>query len=310
MNVFRTIAACVLLASFTLLMPAQPSQGGNQPAFVQKARELTRSGDLEGALAVYSEELKGNPASTPALNGAATTLDLLGRTAEARAQFQKVLDQATNDRQRANVWRNIAMSYGFDNDCAGATKYLKMTIEVEKAAGDAYQQGERANEAARICIEAGNFNEAEQLYRLGTQLGLTEKDISPARTALWNYRLEHALARIAIRRGNKAEADKHVAAARALLDGNAEMAKDQEIFFPYLTGYVALWGGNYDKALADLAKANTNDPFIQCLMGMAYEKKGDATKAREMFAKAASTTSHNPPAAFARPFATAKLAGK
>lgn len=311
MNLFRTIAVCIPLAlSFTLATPAQPSQGANQPEFARAAREATRQGDLSKALAIYQAEIKTHPGNVAALNGAAMTLDLLGRTKEARAEFQKVLDLAANDRQRANVWRNIAMSYGFDNDCAGATRYLMMTVDVEKAAGDAYQQGERANEAARICIEAGNFNEAERLYRMGTQLGLTEKDISPARTALWNYRLEHALARIAIRRGDKAEAAKHVAAARALLDGNPEMAKDQEIFYPYLTGYVALWGGDYDKALGDLSKANTNDSFIQCLMGMAYEKKGDAAKAREMYTKAASATAHNPPAAFARPFATAKLAGK
>ncbi|MCZ2155786.1 MAG: tetratricopeptide repeat protein [Bryobacterales bacterium] len=310
MNLFRTIALCVsLVLGFSLSVPAQPSQDANQPEFLRAAREATRKGDLAGALAIYQQELKAQPKNIAALNGAAMTLDLLGRTTEARAEFQKVLDQATNDRQRANVWRNIAMSYGFGNDCANATKYLMMTVEVEKAAGDAYQQGERANEAARICIEAGNFNEAERLYRMGTELGLAEKNISPARVALWNFRLEHALARIAIRRGNKAEAEKHVAAARALLDRNPEMAKDQEIFFPYLTGYVALWGGDYDKALADLSKANTNDPFIQCLMGMAYEKKGDTAKAREMYAKAAATTSHNPPAAFARPFATRKLAG-
>jgi len=34
---------------------------------------------------------------------------------------------------------------------------------------------------------------------------------------------------------------------------------------------------------------------------------GDKEQAREAYAKAAKTTAHNPPAAFARPFASKKL---
>jgi hypothetical protein len=47
--------------------------------------------------------------------------------------------------------------------------------------------------------------------------GLKEPDIKPARQDLWNFRWEHAQARIAARRGDQAEAQKHVAAAKAIL---------------------------------------------------------------------------------------------
>ena len=97
---------------------------------------------------------------------------------------------------------------------------------------------------------------------------------------------------------------------KAILDANPEMAKAQTIFYPYLTGYVAYYLGDYKKALADFQQANQNDAFVQCLLGMTYEKLGDKEKAREMYAKAAKVTGHNPPAAFGRPFATKKLAQK
>lgn len=39
-------------------------------------------------------------------------------------------------------------------------------------------------------------------------------------------------------------------------------------------------------------------------MAQAYEKLGDSEQAKAFYKKAASTTAHNPPAAFARPLAT------
>jgi tetratricopeptide (TPR) repeat protein len=175
-----------------------------------------------------------------------------------------------------------------------------------------YQQGEMANEAARVCIDNGDLDTAYELYKKGRDLGLQEPNISSGRKDLWNFRWEHAQARLAARRGNKAEAEKHVAAATAALDNmkqhDPELYEQQSAFLPYLTGYVALYTGDAKAALADLEKANQNDAFIQCLIGMAYEKLGEKTKAMDAYRKAAETRGHNPPAAFAHSFTRKKLA--
>ena len=53
---------------------------------------------------------------------------------------------------------------------------------------------------------------------------------------------------------------------------------------------------------------NTSDPFMHALLGMTYEKLGQADKARELFTRAYGlATAHNPPAAFVRPFTRKKL---
>jgi Flp pilus assembly protein TadD len=76
-------------------------------------------------------------------------------------------------------------------------------------------------------------------------------------------------------------------------------------------GYVALYTSDLPTAETQLTKAvelNANDPFMRCLLGMTYEKMGQAAKAREAYAKAYDLAlAHNPPAAFARPFTRNKL---
>jgi len=169
-----------------------------------------------------------------------------------------------------------------------------------------------ANEAARVCIDMGDLDAAAKWYQMGHDAGIKEPDdLHPGRRALWEFRTEHAMARIAARRNNRAEAQKHVALAKKALDDiqakDASLYGQQQVFLPYLTGYVSLYLGDTKAALEDLQKANQNDPFIQCLIGMAYEKSGEKAKANDYYKKAATTTAHNPPAAFAVPFARKKL---
>lgn len=284
----RTVLA--LLAAFLALSAQQPPQGG------QGGRGPAWPEIREGA-----------------------RLDLEGKSAEAKAAFRKAIDAAPTPAAKANAHRAMALSYAFDGDCRNTGKYEQMVIdywktqEAAQPANAFYQEGEMANEAGRVCIENGDFAEAERWYRAGREMGLREPGISPGRKLLWEFRAEHALARLAARRGDKAEAQKHVMAAKAILDqmktADESLYNQQKVFLPYLTGYVALYTGDPKAALADLQQGNTNDPFIQCLMGMAYEKAGDKAQAMEWYRKASNAGAHNPPAAFARLFTRKKLGG-
>lgn len=252
--------------------------------------------------AVAAAGMFAQQGGSPALREG-SRLDVEGKTAEAKKVFAAAIEAAPNAAAKAAAQRAMAMSYAFDNDCANTEKYERMVVAYWAGEKNLYQQGEMLTEAARVCIEAGKFDEAEKLYREGYEIGRGEA----ARASLWNFRWEHAQARLAARRGNKAEAMKHMAAAKAALDGDAEMAKAQAIFYPYLAGYVALYTGDADGAVPLLSNANTSDPFIQCLLGMAYEKLGQKDKAVEWYRKAAATTAHNPPAAYAKWFTKGKV---
>ena len=304
-TLFCAFAACLFCAAVS----AQPFGGGPQSETVRQGQQLIRQGKLEDALALFQKELQTSPDSVSANNAAGTALDLMGRGAEARKYFAKAIAVAPTAQAKANAERAMAMSYAFDGDCPNTIKFEQMVFDHYVEAKDFYQQGEMADEAARVCIDSGDLDSAYKWYKIGHDAGLKEPDIKPDRVDLWNFRWEHAEARIAVRRGNKAEAEKHVAAAKAILDKDPDLAGQQGVFLPYLTGYVAFYTGDYKKALDELQKANQNDPFIQCLIGQTHEKLGDKDKAMEYYRKAASATAHNPPNAYARPFATKKLHG-
>ena len=246
--------------------------------------------------------------------------DTQGRTAQARAAYQRLIDTAPTPAAKAAAQRSMAMSYAFDADCANTVKYEEMVIaywktrEREEPQDAFYQQGEMANEAARVCIDAGDLATADKYYRMGSELGLKEPAPMTHPKALWDFRLHHALARLSARRGDKAAAMQHVGAARRSLDaGDSAMKAQQERFFPYLLGYVALYTNDLATAETELTRAvalrgNDRDPFMFALLGMTHEKLGHSEQAKAAYQKSFDlATAHNPPAAFARPFARKKL---
>lgn len=309
----RTCVALSLLVALPAFVSAQGGRGGNQSATLRQAGELMREGKTAEAIAAVKRELETDPTSVAAAN----LLDVLGATTEAQAVFQKRIDTAADPAAKAAAQRAMAMSYAFAGDTANTVKYEEMVIAYWQTREQAepqnafYQQGEMANEAARVCIDNGAFDVAERLYRKGTELGLKEPEPKTHPKSLWDYRLAHALGRLAARRGDKAEAQRQIAAARKALDSDPAMAGQQERFFPYLVGYVALYTDDLKTAETELTKATTangTDPFMMCLLAMTYEKLGQKEKATELYRKAyGAATAHNPPAAFARPFARKKL---
>src|SRR5688572_11586414 len=58
----------------------------------------------------------------------ANRIDVEGRTADARAIFQRLIDSADTPAARAQSQRAMAMSYAFDGDCANTVKYEEMVI--------------------------------------------------------------------------------------------------------------------------------------------------------------------------------------
>jgi tetratricopeptide (TPR) repeat protein len=247
----------------------------------------------------------------------AQQLDADGKHVDARAIYQQLIATAANPAAKASATRRLAMSYGYDANCAKVIELEEQVIAYWVTRREAepqnahYQEGEMANEAGRVCIDHGFLDEAERMYRRGADLGNAEPSPRTHPKSLWDYRLAHALARVAARRGNAPEAARWVAEARKALDGDSTMAKSQEQYFPYLVGYVALFTGDLATAEAQFTKtvaAMPNDPFQLVLLGMAHEKMGHADAAKGFYRRAYDmSTGSNPPQVYSRTFTRQKL---
>jgi len=270
---------------------------------VKMGRKLQGEGKLDEAI---SEENKavamGDSNDAESALGAA--LDLKGDYAEARKHLQKAIDLADAD-HKSGALRSMAVSYAFERNGREATKYgwqaYQLLLDSKKPADAAGA----LTELARIQLESGDVSSAQQSYITGCATG-AKAATTPADQDLWQFRLEHALARIAARKGDKAEAEKHVAAAKAIVAKNT-LPPNQASFVPYLTAYVAFYLGDYNGALADLQKADQKDPFILALIAQTEEKLGDKVQAKEYWTRVMAIYSHNPTNAFARPLAKKAL---
>jgi tetratricopeptide (TPR) repeat protein len=301
-----TLVFLVVSASLAPLLAQTPGSQQQQPEYIRQGQQLMHEGKFEDALAVYRKTLETSPNSVPANIAAGSVLDLMGQGEEARKYIAKAIEVAYTPELRAVSQRMMALSYAFDGNCKKSVEYEQQVFDYYGSVKELFEQGEIADEAARVCVDSGDLDSAYHWYQLGYNTGLKESEIKPDRVDLWEFRWEHAQARIAARHGNQAEAQKHVAAAKAIL--NKGTNPEQAQFLPYLQGYVAFYGGDYKAALEELLKANQNDPFIECMIGQTYEKLGDKGKAIEFYGKASGAISHNPAAAYAVPLAKKRLA--
>lgn len=281
-----------------------PSTPGTPADLVKQGEKLNAEGMQDEALALYAKALQQSPALYEAHLDAGIALDLKGDYAAAREHFTKAIEVAApNSKQQA--LRAMAVSYAFEGNAAEAAKLEQQVFDARVAKPDFPGAAGVANELARIYLESGDVDHAYQWYKSGYDTALRQAGLSDADKNLWLFRWEHAQARIAARRGQADEAQQHVAAAKAALDkaNNPEQAR----FYPYLTGYVAFYTGDYKTAIADLQKADQSDPLILALLGESYEKSGDKAQAKEYYKKVLASNSHSPTNAFARPLAKKKL---
>jgi tetratricopeptide (TPR) repeat protein len=301
----RIAFSLILLAAVCFAQePASVVPPGSPEDLVQQGTKLTRDGKLDEALGMYRQALDKSPDLYEAHFETGVVLDLKGDYSAAREHFKKAIDVAPA-KSKQQALRAMAMSYAFEGNGSKAEEFEAAVLNLRLAARDWVQAAETCNELARIYLESGDLDNALKWYQTGYDTARRKTDLTDADKNLWLFRWESAQARIAARRGQAADAQQHVGAAKATLDKANN--PDQMRFYPYLTGYVAFYTGDYRTAIAELQKADQRDPLNLVLLGESYEKSGDGAQAKEYYQKVLEINIHNPTNAFARPLAKKKL---
>jgi tetratricopeptide (TPR) repeat protein len=285
---------------------AQAPSSDDVQALVKQGQKLNSEGKQDAALKLYKQALEKSPNSYEAHLESGVALDLKGDYTAAREHLKKAIEVAPAD-QKNRALRVMAFSYVFERNTAEAEKYEKQAFDALIAKSDFEGAAGVANELARIKLESGDIDGAANWYKTGYDTAMGKGEMKNSDKNLWAFRWAHAQARIAARRGQRDEAQKQIAAAKAALEkaNNPNQAQ----FFPYLTGYVAFYTGDYQTAITELQKASQDDPFILLLIAQSWEKTGDTIRAKEYYGKVMANNGHGPTNAFARPVARTKLAG-
>jgi tetratricopeptide (TPR) repeat protein len=308
----RHLALCVICIACSLVAlssgqetPTATAPTPGSPAdLVQQGEKLSRDGKLDDALALYREALEKSADLYEGHLAEGMALDLKGDYTEAHEHLTKAIALAPAT-SHGQAQRAMAVSYAFEGNAFKAAEFEIPIFHARLAKHDTAGAAEICNELARIYLETGNVDEAYKWYKTGYNTATHKTDLTDANKHLWLFRWESAQARVDARRENAVEAQQHLAAARIALDEAKN--PDQEKFYPYLTGYVAFYTGDSDKAIMELQKADQHDPLVMVLLGEAYERLGHPVQAKACYQKVLESNAHNPANAFARPLAKKKL---
>ena len=262
---------------------------------------LSLAGEQDSALVIYRQALARWPNEYNVHAGLGTIFDLLGRFGEARQHWLQAIAVAS-PQQRPGAHSQLAVSYAFECRIDDAARAEQAAIDARLAEGNFTAAAAVYNELARIYLECGDAERALTAYRTGYETALRTRALNDTARSLWEFRWESAQARVAVRRGQSVDAQQHVAAAKAILERG--LNPDQAPFLPYLTGYVALYAGDYATAISDLGGASQTDPFVLALLARAYEKQGNIGQSDSYWRRARAINGHALTVALARMPAT------
>ena len=288
-TVRRRVAPCKILVPLVCAaasVSAETAITATQIAELLRAREPALETTLKRSLMM----IEANPRASSELQTSGQMLDLLGRSDQARAQYEKLLLLAQSPGARISAQRLMGVSRGFAGDCKGVEAAEKDVVAALITANDFYDAGQVSDEIGRLCLESGEPVAARKWYSVGHSTGLREENISKERFTVWDFRWLHAQARLAARSGDIREAKKRMDAAAAMTAKG--LPSEQAIYIPSLKGYVAFYAGDYATARLELEQAQPDDPFIQCLLGRAWEKLGFPEKAFDRYRFVAGSTAH------------------
>ncbi len=247
------------------------------------AELLLKMGRFDESIAQYRKALEIDANFVNSHFGIAADLMYQGKADEALAELQKMNDKARTDGERRTAL------FGMTVVEADASRMDKALAEVDKQ----YALGEKTNDVpnmigdvqlkANIMLETGKYDDAKALY----ERALKMTDDSSQSQEIKNIAklFQHFnLARVALGKKDLATAKSEADAFQKGADAkNSNQVKQSHS----LNGMIALEEKDYDKAIAELAQANQQNPqdlYRQCL---AYQGKGDNVKAKDACKKAA-----------------------
>jgi tetratricopeptide (TPR) repeat protein len=288
-----------------LLVPqAAYAQTPDAAALVKEGDKLLDDGNVAGAVEKFRAAVAADPQRYDAHSSLGQALDLDGRYAEAREHLERAIALAPED-SKNQALAAMGTSYAFEAKAEDAARYYRRAFDAQTQAKDPGGAAGTANALGRVYLESGNTAKAEEWYRTGYETSRRVSNLTAAQLRLWDMRWQHALGRIAARKGRRDAALEHAAAVKKLLDEGGN--DNQRAAYPYLMGYIDFYTKRYQDAIQSLKEGDQEDVFVLGLISQSYNRLNDGAHAREYAERVMASSAHNINAAFSRPQARALL---
>lgn len=295
----RTDEAEKVFRTYTELIPDEPNP------YDSYAELLLHLGRNEEAIAAYKKALDINPNFPSAYIGIGHALIFLGRTDEARKAFTKLRFIARNDGEARQAYLWLAASYLYEGDYDGTIAELEKRVEIARKSRDRLSLSSDFELLAEVLLEANRPSEAQA--KLDESLAILDQVEIPEGIRETN-RVDYLFdsARVAIRRGD-------LEAATRLADDYrtrtaARHIPQEERMSHALQGLLALAKGDPKAAIAELEKADPEDPRVRLFIARAKAAAGDREGAIAACRQAVQFTGPDLSLAFARRHALELLA--
>ena len=244
------------------------------------AELLMKVGRYDESIQNYQKALDLDSHFVNSYVGIATNLDFKGDHQDARKELQKLLDVARNDGERRTALLAMTVSYVSEGDHQQALQQLNQQLELAKKMNDPAGAAGDLNNMGIILLESGKTKEAKAKFEEALQtVNGSNQSAEQKKIAARNHLFLSSLA--ASQNGDFATAESN----RVELQKQAEAEKNQ--FWTWLSheleGRIALQKKDYDKAIAELNKANLQDPYNIYRLAVAYRAKNDEKNAKLMF---------------------------
>ena len=248
------------------------------------AEMLSKQGRYEEAITQYQKAVEIDPNFFNSHMGISNNLIYLNRYDEAKKNCDESYAIAKNDGERRFALFTKTVACVDEGDVDGAMLEMQKQFNIAKNINDAAAMTGDLNTMGNILLAAGKYEDAQKKYDEALQ---TMESSSLADEVKENARRLYVYnnASIDLMSGKMTEA-KQLASEFQSRSENANNTF-QKWLAHYLNGLIALQENNYQTAINEFEKANTQDPRTYYYIAVAYSKAGDAANAKNYAEKCA-----------------------
>jgi tetratricopeptide (TPR) repeat protein len=268
----RDAEAEAAFKTYTELLPDEPNP------YDSHAEMLLYLGRYREAIVEYQKALDLNPNFPSAYVGIGHAYLYLGEVEEARKAFIKLRFIARNDGETRAAYLWLAGSYLFVGDHDGAVAEIEKRMELARSKKDTISEAGDEGLIGQIYLDGGRTDKAEAAFREALRL-FDEAPVPDAVRDTTHVNILFFKSRLALARGDIADAEAQVAEYRKRVE--ARRVPEELRNLHLLRGLIAGARGDHKTAVAELSKANQNDPRVLLELARAEAAAGERDKALE-----------------------------